>query len=577
MRRKSKVSQSICARGTSYRPNGCFHLKGKPPRGNVAMGTPMPQKSPITNIARKKSPTNNHDELYKSIKTAITTGDIETGWGKEMLKGIRRSVTPQNPNVNRKRLNSQSPSSLANEQSCSKTNINSMEIDGSTEGPWSVPRKSARIKKITNKSISSPTNVTNAFANLSDIESEGIENSTIYHTPKATRNTNQNYNTNNSSINSPQAQSRTNNDNKKPNFIKTNKGTTATIEIWNNNIKDIVKKFIDNQLTQNDFIIKSKNSDRILIKPKSNDSLEKIKAALADINNWYTYTPQKMKPKNLILKRVYGNYDENDVKNYITNLNLPNVNLLKVIKYVYDKQNPKNFHFIVQIEHQSIARELMNEHIICYQQVKWDWFRKNKVFQCRKCQRVGHASNNGHFDRRCVKCGEARGKEDCKIPKDADKNLLKCANCKNSGHPASYYGCPYLKYAQNQLNAQRNMKKDIAQKKIEAAVQQKTPRTWDSRKINSNITFAQTASGLTSYFPNLPSKHNLNKQSAATDNNNYFTVPNSETQHSHNSNNLQAQINELLVIVNQQHQILMKQLTVNSSRISYIYDHFEIE
>lgn len=301
-----------------------------------------------------------------------------------------------------------------------------------------------------------------------------------------------------------------------------------------------------------------------------------MKIALKDTEDWYTYTPLKHKPKNLILKRVFGDYDENDVKTYVDNLNLPTVKVLKVIKYMYDKSNTNLYHFIVQIEHTSIAKDLMAETFICYQKVKWGWFRKNKIFQCRKCQRVGHASINCHFARRCVKCGEAHGKEECKIPKNADRNLLKCVNCRNIGHPASYYGCPYLKYSQNQLNIQRNNNKINLQKKIETAAHKIIPRNLNLRKTTPQISSAQSVSDPIARFPQLPRKHNLNIPPPATVTNDYTYNRNTEPLPDNNTNNLQAQINEVLIIVKQQHQLLIKQLPENSSRINYIFDHFEM-
>lgn len=416
----------------------------------------------------KPSIINNKVEFYNSIKISITTGDIEAGWGRQILKGIRSNQPPITPNTNRKRNISHSPNTIDNALPGPSNINNNTDTGDSAEGIWIAPTKTARNKKKKKLYVSSPTSTANAYTSLSDLETDAMELSEVFHTPNATNNSiinNPNKNNNKNKKNNNTNTRTPTDSNKKPNFTKGNKGTTAIIEIWNATIKETVKQFTDINLTQDDFVINSKNPDRIIIKPKTAESLEKIKTALEGTDNWYTYTPLKLKPKNLILKRVFEDYNEQDVKTYIDNLKLPNINVLKVIKYNYDKSNPKHYHFIVQLDHSSIARDLMAEPFICYQQVAWDWFRRNKIFQCRKCQRVGHASMNCHFTRRCVKWGQAHGKDECQIPKNADRNLLICVNCKGTGHPASYYGCPYLKYAQNQLDIQKNTNKNNFQKK----------------------------------------------------------------------------------------------------------------
>lgn len=277
------------------------------------MGSSQPLKSPIPIRPGRNSRNSNNNSVYNSIKQAITTGDIENGWGRQLLLDLKKKEQlPKTQTVN--------PKIVPN----TSNNNSDIETDTTLEEKWITPKTTSRSNK---RLASSPAASThNPFANLSDIEMDDKEadtssSSNIINKRRkkdppnsAKKNKNNKANSSNQSGN-----------NNIPNFAKSNKGFTATIEIWDTNLKEIVQLLVNKSLTQKDFIIKSKSSNRLIIKPTSAESHEKIKEALAELKNWYTYTPQKTKPKNLLLKRVYGDYNENDVKSFIDNLNLQNV------------------------------------------------------------------------------------------------------------------------------------------------------------------------------------------------------------------------------------------------------------
>lgn len=207
---------------------------------------------------------------------------------------------------------------------------------------------------------------------------------------------------------------------------------------------------------------------------------------------------------------------------------------------------------------------------ICYQTAKWGWFRRNKVFQCKRCQRVGHASINCHFPRRCVKCGEPHGKETCTITANDDKNKLKCVNCSKTGHPASYYGCDYLKFAQSKYNEQRNLN-------INNFINKVNTQASFARKINPRISFAGITSQQQQQYPYLKGQHNLNAPETANpayhNQSSKHTGPRQET---NNNNNTNEQLQEIMHMMKQQHTTLMTLIAENASRIDYIFNHFEM-
>lgn len=214
---------------------------------------------------------------------------------------------------------------------------------------------------------------------------------------------------------------------------------------------------------------------------------------------YYSYTPKNEKPKTLVLKYLKGNFTDEEVKSELKSRTWENVEILKVNKtsFTKDKKSPV---FLVQISNKSSIKELTKVDVILYQKVKWEPLRKNEVFQCTKCQRLGHASTNCALVFRCVKCGESHEPKQCKINKDSDRNLLKCANCGQSGHPANYRGCPYFK---NALDIMKNNVRIANLKKVDKV-------NSFAKRVTPTITFADTVNRRTDRQMNTQDNQNYN-------------------------------------------------------------------
>ena len=97
-----------------------------------------------------------------------------------------------------------------------------------------------------------------------------------------------------------------------------------------------------------------------------------------------------------------------------------------------------------------------------------------------------------------MKCVQNHEIGKCPIIKEADKAALKCANCGNTGHPASYKGCPYLKFASDLIKQTST--------KQEALIQQKVNRIH--RSTAANLSYANTAQSPVSIrFSQVPQPH----------------------------------------------------------------------
>lgn len=148
--------------------------------------------------------------------------------------------------------------------------------------------------------------------------------------------------------------------------------------------------------------------------------------------------------------------------------------------------------------------------------------------------------------------------------------MLKCANCNQTGHPASYKGCPFIKFA--------------IQKKKELKNAAKQPIIERINKISSHIREA------TSYAQATSSRlHQSQLQPQMINRNPLTTIPRTFTEATLNreaqttsNNQPSAQIpswvsdfkKEIKLLVTSQFQTLATQIANNTERIEFIFNTF---
>ena len=193
------------------------------------------------------------------------------------------------------------------------------------------------------------------------------------------------------------------------------------------------------------------------------EDYEAAKAILQKANvPFYTYTPQSAKKKMLVLKGLAHGYSTDEVLAELTALKLPDVKIEKIDKLVYNKNTPERYYYLIHLSPESKTQNLTSLKKLNYQLVKWEPYRKSKVFQCHKCQRVGHSSNNCNLGYRCVKCTQTHEPGKCLRSAETPDTVTApmCVNCRNS-HPANYRGCPYLKLAQHIDSSNKTARRNI--------------------------------------------------------------------------------------------------------------------
>lgn len=138
--------------------------------------------------------------------------------------------------------------------------------------------------------------------------------------------------------------------------------------------------------------------------------------------------------------------------------------------------------------------------MLAYQTVRWEQLKKKKIFQCKNCQRIGHASSNCNMNFRCVKCAQSHGPKSCPLEKTSSREKLLCANCGNAGHPASYHGCPYIKKISLTIDKKNNAKSQNIRQQTE----------FTSNYIQSGKSFREAMTGH-QHSTNIPHPNNTHQ------------------------------------------------------------------
>lgn len=393
----------------------------------------MDHKGPTTDANKRRRDSEISDDsvanklLKKSIKDFEKTFNTNNLDKLFQLKKERFNPKPNLISRSRKSSINSSTSSLNNNMDTAEAEVNSgykTDNDGFTS-----PNKTGRIQKTNSQQN---LNLSNRFQPLytqSQDESNASSSGTRPRTPSVEPNRATN------------------------NTRSRGKRTPPPIHVMGSSLKIIISTLINNKINKNKFSTKEVGNNVCTIFAFDIDQYKEIVKILIDLKwEFYTYTPREEKPKTLVLKGVRGGYDEIDVKTEIESLNLNEIKITKVSKLTFNRNNMPLHHFIVQLTNDSTKTQLTSIKFLLNQKISWENLRRKNIFQCRNCQRAGHASSNCHLARRCVKCAGNHPHGECTLVKEEPRNNLTCANCGEKGHPASYMGCPYLKLAQDMKN-----------------------------------------------------------------------------------------------------------------------------
>lgn len=161
----------------------------------------------------------------------------------------------------------------------------------------------------------------------------------------------------------------------------------------NSNINSLISKITALTIPKSAFLIKEVDRDNHIVYTNSAEHYKAVSDMLLENKvQYFTYTPKNLKPKSILLKGVRGDFNLDFIKQEIVNLNIPDLEVLSITKFIFNKALPHRFHHLIQLPTDSKTANMFKVKSIAYQKVRWEHLKKPSLFQCKKCQKLGHAS-----------------------------------------------------------------------------------------------------------------------------------------------------------------------------------------
>lgn len=235
-----------------------------------------------------------------------------------------------------------------------------------------------------------------------------------------------------------------------------------------------------------DFYVKILNKNVTNIYCKSLEDHQLTKDLMLRNNiKFYSYTPKSLRPYNVVVKGLSGDYEEEDVRGHLRDLKLQ----LELIKVTHIGAN----RWLLQLGRQSDLEGLYRVKYFLHCRVYMTKYKKSGITQCFNCQRFGHVAVNCKMTFRCVKCASTHTPGKCAIlsleeeaenpdVERPERPPIKCVNCNALGHSAGSLQCP----------------KRLAILKKRSEAKQKKPEARAAsicRKVTRDVTFAEMAGG----------------------------------------------------------------------------------
>lgn len=210
-----------------------------------------------------------------------------------------------------------------------------------------------------------------------------------------------------------------------------------------------------------------------------NSLIEFLKEKKYDYN---TYTPSEEKMVNVLIKGLDHIDDEEVIMDELQNKGYAPIKIQKYVTGYMRKNDIKSNLWLIVLQPNTDTQELFRIRAIDHAIVKFDFLRKPKVIQCRRCQRFDHSASNCNLPYRCVKCTERHEPGKCKCDSKNNKFKPKCVNC-NGNHTANdAKNCEIFKKAiENRANKKAQQTKQTNTKSEMIKSSLKTSQSYADR------------------------------------------------------------------------------------------------
>lgn len=258
------------------------------------------------------------------------------------------------------------------------------------------------------------------------------------------------------------------------------------IFLYNVNIKHLVDQ-LEARTPKILFKIKNVNRNKSKLYIADLNVYTEMMALLREKNiNSYSFTPKELRQVSLIIRGLYSGTEADEIKMALEAI-APGV-VDKVSKYTTSFSVKKNIDTGLYLISLSPGKSLTDVSHIKYllsQTIIWEKpKKKDQDIQCRRCQQWGHIARNCNRKLNCVKCDKTHEPGNC-ARKEGDGSQPSCVNCRKSGHPASWRGCPFYK---DYVNNRKARMKEAREKQAIAA--NNVGKLFQSSRVSQGVSFA---------------------------------------------------------------------------------------
>lgn len=245
------------------------------------------------------------------------------------------------------------------------------------------------------------------------------------------------------------------------NVLKTKEKETAKIQkpppVILSNVNDF--NTVQNvMLSQNiKYEVKLLNNKQLSINVNSDNDYRSLTKAINEAKfEWHSYENKATRPCKVIARGLHPTCKPENILEDLKALGFKALSVVNLKKK--KKENEKQITislplFMLIFDHSEDITKVFSITHIVKTKVKIEAIRKQKerIPQCKRCQRFGHTKAFCNREVKCVKCAGSHLTIDCTLDRKAPP---KCSNC-HEAHPANYRGCAVIKELQKRRLAKK--------------------------------------------------------------------------------------------------------------------------
>lgn len=217
------------------------------------------------------------------------------------------------------------------------------------------------------------------------------------------------------------------------------------VDIWTDNRSD-TQTTIQNALPPNSCLFQRVNNTKFRVLPTDAQTRQKvIEIAKEQKFEYNTYTPSEEKMVNVLIKGLDHIDDSKVIEAALAAKGFAPYKIQKHITGYMRKNSIKSNLWLIVLQPNTDTAELFRIKSIESAIIKFEFLRKPKVIQCKRCQRFNHSASNCQLPYRCVKCTNTHEPGKCLSEAKGNKFKPKCVNCKGNHTANDAANCPEFK------------------------------------------------------------------------------------------------------------------------------------